>query len=86
MDFTVLARLGLTSGRAAEQDGEPAIRKNPMLAHRMEFRLAGAEGIEPSLKVLETSVLPLNQAPMSPDSRGCRRYLSKLVQRNKVFP
>ena len=64
MDFTILARLGLTSGR----DGEPAIRKNPMLAHRMEFRLAGAEGIEPSLKVLETSVLPLNQAP-SPDFR-----------------
>ena len=25
--------------------------------------LAGAEGIEPSSKVLETSVLPLNQAP-----------------------
>ena len=27
------------------------------------FVLAGAEGIEPSSKVLETSVLPLNQAP-----------------------
>ena len=25
--------------------------------------MAGAEGIEPSSKVLETSVLPLNQAP-----------------------
>ena len=25
--------------------------------------VAGAEGIEPSSKVLETSVLPLNQAP-----------------------
>lgn len=27
--------------------------------------LAGAEGIEPSLTVLETAVLPLNYAPMS---------------------
>ena len=39
MDFTILARLGQASGRDAEQDGEPAIRKNPMLGHRMEFRL-----------------------------------------------
>jgi hypothetical protein len=28
-----------------------------------DLGLAGAEGIEPSLKVLETSVLPLNHAP-----------------------
>jgi hypothetical protein len=29
-----------------------------------QFKLAGAVGIEPTLEVLETSVLPLNYAPM----------------------
>jgi hypothetical protein len=31
---------------------------------RLDLLLAGAVGIEPTLEVLETSVLPLNYAPM----------------------
>ena len=30
----------------------------------IKFRLAGAAGIEPTLTVLETAVLPLNYAPI----------------------
>ncbi len=30
----------------------------------IKFKLAGAVGIEPTLEVLETSVLPLNYAPI----------------------
>lgn len=33
------------------------------LYQNVSYKMAGAEGIEPSSKVLETSVLPLNQAP-----------------------
>ena len=38
----------------------PAKQKDPKVFRSV---LAGAEGIEPSSKVLETSVLPLNHAP-----------------------
>ncbi len=36
----------------------------------MKFKLAGAVGIEPTLEVLETSVLPLNYAPIKTGGGG----------------
>ena len=42
------------------------IKKKMFLTHLYQEHIqhvAGAEGIEPSSKVLETSVLPLNHAP-----------------------
>ena len=49
---------------------------------RFVYIMAGAEGIEPSSKVLETSVLPLNHAPtariqasviITPTKRGYKK-------------
>ena len=37
--------------------------KKEIVANLRFHHVAGAEGIEPSSKVLETSVLPLNHAP-----------------------
>lgn len=45
------------------------------------FQLAGAEGIEPSLLVLETSVLPLNYAPNFPEEN----YSESLLKDNMGF-
>ena len=55
--------------------------------------MAGAEGIEPSSKVLETSVLPLNHAPkaliqasviITPTTRGDKKK-ERLIQRRTGF-
>ena len=37
--------------------------KKPVFQLEIENRLAGAEGLEPSTKVLETHVLPLHHTP-----------------------
>ena len=37
---------------------------NPFATTAIDLRLAGAAGIEPTPKVLETFVLPLNYAPL----------------------
>jgi hypothetical protein len=41
---------------------------------KIKKKLAGAVGIEPTLEVLETSVLPLNYAPMDGGGRRIRTF------------
>ena len=47
-------------------------RLSGVRSNQLSYRpiLAGAVGIEPTLEVLETSVLPLNYAPKSMPARG----------------
>ncbi len=50
-------------GRRGKIKKLPITRKLSYASNGADAALAGAEGIEPSSKVLETPILPLNYAP-----------------------
>ena len=52
-------------GVAAEAIDSKKQKKIRFVSNLLFLQMAGAEGIEPSLAVLETDALPLNHAPKS---------------------